>query len=152
MHFSFFDMVYWTFFGCTPGRVVRALLQLIGILINTQSTKTANEFLSLGSSEISLTQQRSAQLDRKLSQWMSSVCVDCQVLWLVLSSQPLQKIYAQYDAVGYNCFIAAAVYLLVGAFSCCQMKLNKRRVSRTAHFLFSLPSMTPLNPRKVSSN
>lgn len=80
MHFSFFDMVYWNFFGCTPGGVVRALLQLIGILINTQSTKTANEFLSLSSSEISLTRQRSAQLDRKLSQWMSSVCVDCQVL------------------------------------------------------------------------
>ncbi|XP_075896587.1 ribonuclease kappa-A-like [Nelusetta ayraudi] len=42
-------------------------------------------------------------------------------------SAPLQRIYAQFDAVGYNCFIAAAVYLVVGAFSCCQMKLNNRR-------------------------
>ncbi|XP_034712803.1 ribonuclease kappa-A [Etheostoma cragini] len=38
-----------------------------------------------------------------------------------------QRIYTLYNKVGYNCFIAAAVYILFGFFSCCQMKLNKRK-------------------------
>ncbi|XP_074518164.1 ribonuclease kappa-A-like [Halichoeres trimaculatus] len=42
-------------------------------------------------------------------------------------SNPPQKLYALYDKVGYNCIIAAAFYLCLGAFSCCQMKLNKRK-------------------------
>lgn len=37
------------------------------------------------------------------------------------------RIYALYNKVGYNCFIAAAIYILFGAFSCCQMKLNKQK-------------------------
>uniref|UniRef100_A0A3B4TP36 Ribonuclease, RNase K a n=1 Tax=Seriola dumerili TaxID=41447 RepID=A0A3B4TP36_SERDU len=40
-----------------------------------------------------------------------------------------QRIYELYNKVGYNCFIAAAVYVLVGAFSCCQMRLNQQKVS-----------------------
>ncbi|XP_053199458.1 ribonuclease kappa-A [Scomber japonicus] len=40
---------------------------------------------------------------------------------------PPQKIYALYEKVGTNCFIAAAIYVLFGAFSCCQMKLIKKR-------------------------
>ncbi|KAF1380371.1 ribonuclease kappa-A [Sander lucioperca] len=40
---------------------------------------------------------------------------------------PPQRIYALYNQVGYNCFIAAAFYILFGFFSCCQMKLNKRK-------------------------
>lgn len=42
-------------------------------------------------------------------------------------TNPPQKIYALYDKVGYNCFIAAAIYTLFGAFSCYQMKLNKQK-------------------------
>lgn len=38
------------------------------------------------------------------------------------------RIYSVYNSVGYNCFIAAGIYVLVGAFSYCQMKLNKRKV------------------------
>ncbi|XP_008286589.1 ribonuclease kappa-A [Stegastes partitus] len=40
---------------------------------------------------------------------------------------PPQKIYELYNTVGYNCFIAAAMYILCGAFSCCQMRLNKQK-------------------------
>lgn len=40
---------------------------------------------------------------------------------------PPQKVYALYNKVGYNCFIAAAVYVVFGAFSCCQMRLNKQK-------------------------
>ncbi|KAI3376709.1 hypothetical protein L3Q82_017131 [Scortum barcoo] len=43
-------------------------------------------------------------------------------------SNPPQKIYELYNNVGYNCFIAAAIYVLFGAFSCCQMRLNKQKV------------------------
>ncbi|XP_030579103.1 ribonuclease kappa-A-like [Archocentrus centrarchus] len=38
-----------------------------------------------------------------------------------------QKVYDLYQKVGYNCFIAAAVYVLCGAFSWCQMRLNKQK-------------------------
>ncbi|KAM8746563.1 ribonuclease kappa-A isoform X2 [Acanthopagrus latus] len=38
-----------------------------------------------------------------------------------------QRIYDLYNNVGYNCFIAAAVYILFGAFACCQMRLNKQK-------------------------
>ncbi|XP_068444201.1 ribonuclease kappa-A [Clinocottus analis] len=37
------------------------------------------------------------------------------------------RIYALYNKVGYNCFIAAGIYILFAAFSCCQMKLNKQK-------------------------
>ncbi|XP_076580825.1 ribonuclease kappa-A [Chaetodon auriga] len=38
-----------------------------------------------------------------------------------------QRIYDLYNKVGYNCFIAAAVYVVFGALSCCQMRLNKQK-------------------------
>jgi len=40
---------------------------------------------------------------------------------------PPTTVYGLFDQVSYNCFIAAAVYLVVGAFSFCQIKLNKRK-------------------------
>ncbi|XP_034020089.1 ribonuclease kappa-A [Thalassophryne amazonica] len=40
---------------------------------------------------------------------------------------PPKKIYDVYTQVGYNCFIAAAIYLAVGIFSYCQMRLNKKK-------------------------
>lgn len=46
------------------------------------------------------------------------------------SSNPPHRIYSVYNSVGYNCFIAAGVYLLVAAFSCCQMRLNKQKVGK----------------------
>ncbi|KAM7365936.1 hypothetical protein PAMP_015413 [Pampus punctatissimus] len=42
-------------------------------------------------------------------------------------TNPPQRIYDLYNKVGYNCFIAAAMYILFGAFSCCQMRLNKQK-------------------------
>lgn len=42
-------------------------------------------------------------------------------------STPPQKVYDLYQKVGYNCFIAAAVYVLCGVFSWCQMRLNKQK-------------------------
>lgn len=38
-----------------------------------------------------------------------------------------ERAYEQYNKVGYNCFIAAVIYALFGAFSCCQMRLNKQK-------------------------
>ncbi|XP_076001298.1 ribonuclease kappa-A [Genypterus blacodes] len=38
-----------------------------------------------------------------------------------------ERVYAAYNNVGYNCFIAAAIYVAVGLFSCCQMRLNKQK-------------------------
>lgn len=49
----------------------------------------------------------------------------------VSSSSPPHRIYGVYNSVGYNCFIAAGVYVLLGAFCCCQMRLNKRKASGT---------------------
>ncbi|XP_012671034.1 ribonuclease kappa-A [Clupea harengus] len=40
---------------------------------------------------------------------------------------PLLPIYELYNQVGYNCFIAAGIYVLVGALSFCQVRLNKRK-------------------------
>ncbi|XP_062993576.1 ribonuclease kappa [Elgaria multicarinata webbii] len=37
------------------------------------------------------------------------------------------KIYALYNQVSYNCFIAAGLYVLLGFFSFCQVRLNKRK-------------------------
>lgn len=54
--------------------------------------------------------------------------LSCNVVMFPLSTNPPQKIYDLYDKVGYNCFIAAAIYILFGAFSCCQMRLNKQKV------------------------
>uniref|UniRef100_UPI0037E85E9C ribonuclease kappa-A n=1 Tax=Semicossyphus pulcher TaxID=241346 RepID=UPI0037E85E9C len=42
-------------------------------------------------------------------------------------TNPPQRIYELYDKVGYNCIIAAAIYVFFGVFSCCQMKLNQRK-------------------------
>ncbi|XP_049599279.1 ribonuclease kappa-B-like isoform X2 [Syngnathus scovelli] len=41
--------------------------------------------------------------------------------------QPPQNIYGLYSQVGINCFIAAGVYVAVGAVSLCQIRLNKRQ-------------------------
>lgn len=49
-------------------------------------------------------------------------------LWCLHSPNPPQRVYDLYNQVGYNCFIAAAVYVAVGALSCCQMRLNKKKV------------------------
>ncbi|KAL0969997.1 hypothetical protein UPYG_G00235750 [Umbra pygmaea] len=38
-----------------------------------------------------------------------------------------QAIYNLYNMVGYNCFIAAGFYVVLAAFSFCQIKLNKRK-------------------------
>ncbi|KAK6478116.1 ribonuclease kappa [Huso huso] len=43
------------------------------------------------------------------------------------SKSPPQRIYALYDQVSYNCFIAAGIYVLLGGFSFCQVRLNKRK-------------------------
>ncbi|XP_051507077.1 ribonuclease kappa-A-like [Myxocyprinus asiaticus] len=39
----------------------------------------------------------------------------------------LQDIYKLYNQVGYNCFIAAAIYVFIGFLSFCQVRLNKRK-------------------------
>nr|XP_040037388.1 ribonuclease kappa-A [Gasterosteus aculeatus aculeatus] len=38
-----------------------------------------------------------------------------------------ERIYALYNKVGYNCFIAAAIYIVFAVFSCCQLRLNKQK-------------------------
>ncbi|KAG7218450.1 hypothetical protein INR49_007778 [Caranx melampygus] len=43
------------------------------------------------------------------------------------ADQDPQRMYEAYNKVSYNCFIAAAVYVVVGVFSCCQMRLNKQK-------------------------
>lgn len=43
------------------------------------------------------------------------------------SKSPPQNIYNLYNQVGINCFIAAAIYVAVGAVSLCQVRLNKRQ-------------------------
>ncbi|XP_041750656.1 ribonuclease kappa-B isoform X1 [Coregonus clupeaformis] len=40
---------------------------------------------------------------------------------------PPGTIYGLYNQVGINCFIAAAIYVAVGAVSLCQVRLNKRQ-------------------------
>lgn len=40
---------------------------------------------------------------------------------------PPQAIYSLYNQVAINCFIAASVYVGVGAVSLCQVRLNKRQ-------------------------
>lgn len=48
--------------------------------------------------------------------------------YLVLySKNPPQTVYGLYNQVGINCFIAAAIYVGVGAVSLCQVRLNKRQ-------------------------
>ncbi|KAL4631398.1 ribonuclease kappa-B [Arapaima gigas] len=37
-----------------------------------------------------------------------------------------QAIYTLYNQVGYNCFIAAGIYVLIAGLSLCQVRLNKR--------------------------
>ncbi|KAF0022880.1 hypothetical protein F2P81_024861 [Scophthalmus maximus] len=48
-------------------------------------------------------------------------------LLLLRSKNPPQNVYALYNQVGINCFIAAAIYVAVGAVSLCQVRLNKRQ-------------------------
>uniref|UniRef100_A0A8C8S6U3 Ribonuclease K n=1 Tax=Pelusios castaneus TaxID=367368 RepID=A0A8C8S6U3_9SAUR len=43
------------------------------------------------------------------------------------NAQGPEKIYRLYEQVSYNCFIAAGLYLLLGGFSFCQVRLNKRK-------------------------
>ncbi|KAG7257204.1 hypothetical protein CRUP_036641 [Coryphaenoides rupestris] len=43
------------------------------------------------------------------------------------NKNPPQSVYGLYNQVGINCFIAAAVYVAVGAVSLCQVRLNKRQ-------------------------
>ncbi|NXA02772.1 RNK Ribonuclease, partial [Nesospiza acunhae] len=38
-----------------------------------------------------------------------------------------ERIYRLYEQVSYNCFIAAGLYALLGGFSLCQTRLNKRK-------------------------
>ncbi|XP_060764671.1 ribonuclease kappa-B [Neoarius graeffei] len=40
---------------------------------------------------------------------------------------PPQAIYKLYNQVAINCFIAAAIYVGVGAIALCQVRLNKRQ-------------------------
>lgn len=40
---------------------------------------------------------------------------------------PPNHVYGLFNQVGYNCFIAAGIYLVVGVLSLCQVKLNKRK-------------------------
>lgn len=40
---------------------------------------------------------------------------------------PPEKIYRLYEQVSYNCFIAAGIYVALGGFSFCQVRLNKRK-------------------------
>lgn len=48
-------------------------------------------------------------------------------LFIFNSKNPPQNIYGLYNQVGINCFIAAAIYVGVGAVSLCQVRLNKRQ-------------------------
>ncbi|XP_016140391.1 ribonuclease kappa-A [Sinocyclocheilus grahami] len=41
--------------------------------------------------------------------------------------EALQNIYKLYNQVGYNCFIAAVLYVGIGFLSFCQVRLNKRK-------------------------
>ncbi|XP_059358723.1 ribonuclease kappa-A-like [Carassius carassius] len=41
--------------------------------------------------------------------------------------EALQNIYTLYNKVGYNCFIAAVLYVGIGFLSFCQVRLNKRK-------------------------
>lgn len=38
----------------------------------------------------------------------------------------INNVYSLFNQVGYNCFIAAGVYVVLGFVSLCQIKLNKR--------------------------
>lgn len=42
-------------------------------------------------------------------------------------SKPPSEMYKLYEQVSYNCFIAAAIYVLVGGWSFCQIQMHKRR-------------------------
>lgn len=42
-------------------------------------------------------------------------------------SDVAQKFYRLYDNVSYNCFIAAAIYLVIGGISFCQIRINKQK-------------------------
>ncbi|XP_032632442.1 ribonuclease kappa [Chelonoidis abingdonii] len=46
---------------------------------------------------------------------------------LSLTHSGPERIYRLYEQVSYNCFIAAGLYLLLGGFSFCQVRLNKRK-------------------------
>ncbi|KAL2079646.1 hypothetical protein ACEWY4_025390 [Coilia grayii] len=42
------------------------------------------------------------------------------------AANALQTIYGLYNQVGYNCFIAAGIYVVIGLVSFCQVRMNKR--------------------------
>ncbi len=57
-----------------------------------------------------------------------STCKCLLVNSLIFNSKnPPQNIYGLYNQVGINCFIAASIYVGVGAVSLCQVRLNKRQ-------------------------
>lgn len=47
-------------------------------------------------------------------------------IFFTLFSGP-ERLYGLYEQVSYNCFIAAGLYALLGGFSLCQTRLNKRK-------------------------
>ncbi|XP_041034643.1 ribonuclease kappa-A [Cetorhinus maximus] len=42
-------------------------------------------------------------------------------------TKPPERIHRLYEQVSYNCFIAAGIYIVLGGFSFCQIRLNKRK-------------------------
>lgn len=71
-----------------------------------------------------------AMVDAHVSHLIGCLPLFEPVLTLLLlsrSKNPPQNIYSLYNQVGINCFIAAAVYVAVGAVSLCQVRLNKRQ-------------------------
>uniref|UniRef100_A0A674NJV8 Ribonuclease, RNase K a n=1 Tax=Takifugu rubripes TaxID=31033 RepID=A0A674NJV8_TAKRU len=44
-----------------------------------------------------------------------------------------QEIYGLYNSIGYNCFIAAGIYVLVGLFSFCQMNNTRNEYYIVTH-------------------
>uniref|UniRef100_A0A8B9KQX4 Uncharacterized protein n=1 Tax=Astyanax mexicanus TaxID=7994 RepID=A0A8B9KQX4_ASTMX len=48
------------------------------------------------------------------------------LLFYIIKQNPLQDIYEIYNKVGYNCFIAAGIYVVVGIVSFYNVRMNKR--------------------------
>ncbi|KAJ4920953.1 hypothetical protein JOQ06_022294 [Pogonophryne albipinna] len=83
-----------------------------------------SEASSVDSEASSVSASESTEEDEEPSS--QSECMMMSRASCVLTDPP-HRIYALYNKVGYNCFIAAGIYVLFGLFSCCQMKLNKRK-------------------------
>lgn len=63
----------------------------------------------------------------RTAKYYISTCRCLLVNFIFNSKNPPQNIYGLYNQVGINCFIAAAIYVGVGAVSLCQVRLNKRQ-------------------------